>query len=161
MPNTGVTDWFKTVALPVATLGAMHILFITSIAVVAADPPRSRRLYVDALGLPLQTAPDDDYFHSEQIAGAKHFGVWPLKQAARACFGTDEWPTDRRIPQVSLEFEVADTDAVTWATQELRDRGFEVLHGPRTEPWGQTVSRLLSDEGSIVGISYAPSLHTT
>jgi catechol 2,3-dioxygenase-like lactoylglutathione lyase family enzyme len=138
----------------------MQIMFITSIAMVAADPPRSRMLYVDALGLPLQTAPDDDYFHSEQIAGAKHFGVWPLKQAARACFGTEEWPADRPIPQVSLEFEVADTAAVTAAAQELRDRGFELLHGARTEPWGQTVTRLLSPEGSIVGISYAPSLHT-
>ncbi len=30
----------------------------------------------------------------------------------------------------------------------------------REEPWGQTVARLLSSEGSIIGISYAPSLHT-
>jgi hypothetical protein len=29
----------------------------------------------------------------------------------------------------------------------------------RTEPWGQTVTRLLTDDGLIVGISYAPSLH--
>jgi catechol 2,3-dioxygenase-like lactoylglutathione lyase family enzyme len=137
----------------------MQILFVTSIAVVAVDPPRSRGLYVDALGLPLQTAPDDDYYHSEQIGGVKHFGVWPLSQAARACFGTDEWPADRPIPQVSLEFEVADIAAVTAAAQELRDRGFELLHGPRTEPWGQTVARLLSYESSIVGISYAPALH--
>jgi catechol 2,3-dioxygenase-like lactoylglutathione lyase family enzyme len=138
----------------------MQILFIASVAVVAADPPRSRRLYVDALGLPLQSAPDDDYFHSEQIAGARHFAVWPLSQAARACFGTDEWPADRPIPQVSLEFEVADAAAVAAAAQELEDRGFELLHRARTEPWGQTVARLLSPEGSIVGISYAPSLHT-
>ena len=137
----------------------MQILFITSVAVVAADPPRSRGLYVDALGLALQTAPGDDYFHSEQIAGAKHFGVWPLNQAAQACFGTDEWPADLPIPQVSLEFEVADADAVAAAAQELEDRGFELLHRARTEPWGQVVARLLSYEGSIVGISYAPSLH--
>jgi catechol 2,3-dioxygenase-like lactoylglutathione lyase family enzyme len=138
----------------------MNILFITSVAVVAADSPRSRKLYVDALGLPLQSAPDDDYFHSERIEGAKHFGVWPLSQAARACFGTGEWPGDRPVPQVSLEFEVADADAVAAAARELQDRGFELLHPARTEPWGQTVARLLSIEGSIVGISYAPSLHT-
>lgn len=137
----------------------MQILFITSIAVVAADPRRSRGLYVDALGLPLRSAPDDDYFHSDQIAGAKHFGIWPLTQAAQACFGTDEWPADHPKPQVSIEFEVADTDAVAAAAQELQDQGFELLHHARIEPWGQTVARLLSLEGSIVGISYAPSLH--
>ena len=137
----------------------MQILFITSVAVVAADPPRSRELYVDALGLPLQTAPGDDYFHSEQIAGARHFGVWPLNQAAQACFGTDEWPADRPIPQVSLELEIADARAVAAAARELEDRGFELLHRTRTEHWGQMVARLLSCEGSIVGISYAPSLH--
>ena len=31
-----------------------------------------------------------------------------------------------------------------------------LLHGARTEPWGQTVARLLSPEGLMVGVSYAP-----
>ena len=26
------------------------------------------------------------------------------------------------------------------------------------EPWGQTVARMLSDEGLIVGLSFAPAL---
>jgi hypothetical protein len=34
-----------------------------------------------------------------------------------------------------------------------------MLHGARTEPWGQTVARLLSAEGAIVGLSYAPWMH--
>jgi hypothetical protein len=33
------------------------------------------------------------------------------------------------------------------------------LHPARTEPWGQTVARLLTEDGLIVGISYAPPLH--
>jgi hypothetical protein len=32
----------------------------------------------------------------------------PLTQAARACFGTPEWPAERPVPQASIEFEVAD-----------------------------------------------------
>jgi hypothetical protein len=40
------------------------------------------RLYVDALGLPLEASPGSDYFHSERSGGAKHFGVWPLAEAA-------------------------------------------------------------------------------
>ena len=138
----------------------MDVLFITSVSVVADDAPKSRELYVGALGLPLQRHEGDEYYSSEKIGGSKHFGVWPLTQAAQACFGTDEWPSDRPVPQVSLEFELADLQAVSAGAEELEAGGFELLHPPRREPWGQTVARVLSNEGSIVGLSYAPSLHT-
>jgi catechol 2,3-dioxygenase-like lactoylglutathione lyase family enzyme len=137
----------------------MDIQFITSIAVITSDPPKSRELFIDALGLPLEASPGSDYFHSEQVEGSKHFGVWPLTEAAQACFGTPDWPADRAVPQMSLEFEVRDADAVQSAAEELAQRGFDLLHDRRTEPWGQTVARLQSDEGVIVGISFAPSLH--
>ena len=139
----------------------MDIQFITSMAVITPDPEASKELYVAALGLPLQAAEGDDYLHSEDIDGAKHFGIWPLRQAAQACFGTDQWPTDRPVPQASVEFEVADLDAVDRAGAELAERGFALLHPARTEPWGQTVARLQSPEGVVVGISYAPSMHTS
>jgi catechol 2,3-dioxygenase-like lactoylglutathione lyase family enzyme len=137
----------------------MDVQFITSVAVVTSDPQKSRDLFVDALGLPLEASPGSDYFHSERIEGSKHFGVWPLSEAARACFGTPDWPTDRIVPQLSLEFEVRDADAVESAAEELQGRGYDLLHGRREEPWGQTVARLQSAEGSIIGISFAPSLH--
>jgi catechol 2,3-dioxygenase-like lactoylglutathione lyase family enzyme len=137
----------------------MKVVFMTSVAVIAADPPESRKLYVDALGLPLEGHDGDGYYSSERIEGSKHFGVWPLSEAAEACFGTAEWPADRPVPQVSLEFEVEDAAAVEAAAQELEAGGFSLLHPVREEPWGQTIVRLLSIEGSIVGISYAPSLH--
>jgi catechol 2,3-dioxygenase-like lactoylglutathione lyase family enzyme len=137
----------------------MQILFVASIAIIAQDPAASRKLFIDTLGLPLEAMPGDDYFHSEKIGGSKHFGVWPLSQAAEACFGTPEWPGDRPIPQASVEFEVENQAAVELAAQELEARGYTLLHGARTEPWGQTVARLLSQEGAILGISYAPALH--
>ena len=136
----------------------MDILFITSVAVIAPDPERSRALYMDALGLPLEGEPGD-YLHSERIGGAKHFGIWPLSQAAEACFGTTEWPADHPVPQASVEFEVANAAAVADAAAELESRGHRLLHQSRTEPWGQTVARLLSSEGLVVGISYVPSMH--
>jgi catechol 2,3-dioxygenase-like lactoylglutathione lyase family enzyme len=136
----------------------VQIQFIASIAAITADPAASRRLYVDALGLPLH-GEDDGYYHSEQIAGSKSFGVWPLTQAAQACFGIPDWPAEHPIPQASIEFEVPDAEAVGPAAAELVDRGIALLHEARLEPWGQTVARLLSPEGLIVGISYAPSLH--
>jgi catechol 2,3-dioxygenase-like lactoylglutathione lyase family enzyme len=136
----------------------MHILFIASVAVITPEPGRSRELYVDALGLSLEGEPGD-YLHSERIGGAKHFGIWPLSQAADACFGTAAWPADHPVPQASVEFEVVDAAAVADAATELEARGHHLLHRSRTEPWGQTVARLLSPEGIIVGISYAPALH--
>jgi catechol 2,3-dioxygenase-like lactoylglutathione lyase family enzyme len=137
----------------------MKIEFLSTIAVIAPDPPASRKLYVNALGLPLASGGDGEYIHSEQIGGCKHFGVWPLSQAAEACFGTAKWPRERPVPQVSIEFDVADPRAVGAAAQELQQAGYELLHPVREEPWGQTVARLQSLEGAIIGISYAPSLH--
>jgi catechol 2,3-dioxygenase-like lactoylglutathione lyase family enzyme len=136
----------------------MDVLFITSVAVVTADPPQSRKLFIDALGLPLE-GEGDGYYSSGNIAGSKHFGVWPLAEAAQACFGTPEWPAGRVVPQASIEFEVADAAAVAAAGAGLQRAGYELPHAPRTEPWGQTVTRLLTGDGLIVGISYAPVLH--
>jgi catechol 2,3-dioxygenase-like lactoylglutathione lyase family enzyme len=138
----------------------MDILFIASFAVVTPDPSQSRKLYVDALGLPLTSSEGDDYLHSEKIAGSKHFGVWPLAQAAQACFGTPDWPADVDVPQASVEFEVESEHAVGDGAAELEASGYEPLHPARTEPWGQTVARILSAEGVIVGLSYAHWLHT-
>jgi catechol 2,3-dioxygenase-like lactoylglutathione lyase family enzyme len=136
----------------------MNIEFLSTVAVIAPDPPASRRLYADALGLPLE-GHGDDYQHSEQIAGCKSFGIWPLSHAAEACFGTSQWPAGRPVPQVSIEFDVADAAEVGPAARELEQTGYELLHPVREEPWGQTVARLQSPEGAIIGISYAPVLH--
>ena len=138
----------------------MDVLFLTSVAVVVADPPVSRKLFIETLGLPLE-GEGNGYYSSGNLAGSKHFGLWPLSEAAEACFGTAEWPTDRVVPQASIEFEVANAEAVTAAGAELQHAGFELVHQARTEPWGQTVARLLTADGLIVGISYAPSLHVS
>jgi catechol 2,3-dioxygenase-like lactoylglutathione lyase family enzyme len=137
----------------------MEVEFIATVSIIAADPTESRRLYVEALGLPLTAEKGSEYFHSEAIGGAKHFAVWPLAQAAEACFDSPEWPAGRPVPQMSVEFEVADAAAVGAAAAELQEQGFELLHGAREEPWGQTVARLQTVDSLIVGISYAPSLH--
>src|SRR5437016_5579169 len=137
----------------------VNVNFISTFAVISPDVEASRKLYVDALGLPLRASQGDEYLHSEQVDGVRHFGVWPLWQAAEACFGTRDWPADRTRPQASVEFDVESPDAVAAAAEELERAGFEVVHPPREEPWGQTVARVLSSEGLIVGVSYIPSMH--
>src|SRR5260370_8688164 len=89
----------------------MAILSTTSGAAVVADPPRSRRLFMDALGLPLE-GEGDGYYSSGNIAGSKHFGVCPLSEAARACFGTPQGPAGRVVPPATIEFAVLDPHAV-------------------------------------------------
>jgi hypothetical protein len=63
------------------------------------------------------------------------------------------------LPQVSIELEVDSPDAVPRALSELGGLGYPALHQARTEPWGQTVARIMTSEGAIVGISYAPWMH--
>jgi len=137
----------------------MNVEFIATVAVIAPDPAASRRLYVDALGLPLESQSGGDYIWTDRLEGAKHFAVWPLSQAAEACFGTTEWPSDRPVPQASIEFEVADVVSVQAAAGELEAAGHTLLHPAREEPWGQTVARLQSSEGAIVGVCFTPSMH--
>ena len=102
--------------------------------------------------------PATDYA-SKHIEGSKHLGVWPLSEAVEACFGTSDWPADTPAPQVSIEFELEDPEAVAGGAAELWAAGYSLLHPARTEPWGQTVARILSPEGAIVGLSFAPWLH--
>ena len=60
----------------------MEIEFLATVSVIAADPPAGRALYVKALGLPLEGGDEYGYHYTEKLAGTKHFGVWPLAQAA-------------------------------------------------------------------------------
>jgi catechol 2,3-dioxygenase-like lactoylglutathione lyase family enzyme len=136
----------------------MDISMVATVAVITAAPAQSRRLFVDTLGLPLE-GEGEGYYSSGAIPGCKHFGVWPLTEAAQACFGSPDWPADLVVPQASVEFEVDDPDAVATAGSELRAAGYELVHPPRTEPWGQTVTRLLTRDGLMVGISYIPAFH--
>lgn len=95
------------------------------------------------------------YLHTEALEGAKTFALWPLSLAAHSCFGNDSWPDDVPVPQAWLEFDV---DSVEKATAELELQGYRILIKNQKEPWGQTVTRLLSPEGLLVGISLTPSL---
>jgi catechol 2,3-dioxygenase-like lactoylglutathione lyase family enzyme len=133
----------------------MDVMFIASFATITTDVQASRRLFIEALGLPLE---GEDYVYTDKLPGAKHFGVWPLEQAAESCFGSKEWPAEFPTPQASIEFEVEDVAA---AAAELEAKGYTLLHEARTEPWNQTIARLQTPEGVIVGVCYTPSMHDT
>ncbi len=132
----------------------MEVQFVTSIAPIVRDAEASRSFYADALGLGFE-GQEGDYRFTHQLEGTKHFGLWPLSEAATACFGTTEWPGEIPVPQASIEFEVAD---VATAAAELTTKGYHLIHGARTEPWGQVTARVLSPEGLLVAVCYSPSL---
>jgi catechol 2,3-dioxygenase-like lactoylglutathione lyase family enzyme len=133
----------------------MKVLFIAGFGPIASNMDAARPFYAGALGLPLTG--DATYMATSEIDGTKHFALWPLSGAAQSCFGVDQWPADIPVPQGWIEFDV---DDVAGATAELAAAGHRILVANKTEPWGQTVSRLLGPEGLLVGVTHTPELRT-
>lgn len=130
----------------------IKVLFIAGFGPIVPDRTQSKALYGGALGIPFKEE-GDGYLHTESLQGAKTFALWPLSQAALSCFGTDSWPAHTPSPQAWLEFDV---ESVEVATTVLERQGYRMLVKNKREPWGQTVSRFLSPEGLLVGISFTP-----
>lgn len=133
-----------------------EVLFIAGFGPIVPDGKASRKLYGDVLGIRFKEE-KGEYLHTESLQGAKTFALWPLSQAAESCFGRDSWPDDVPVPQAWLEFDV---DNVEQETVKLESRGYRMLVKNRKEPWGQTVSRFLSPEGLLIGITLTPSLRS-
>ena len=132
----------------------VKVLFIAGFGPIVRDREESRKLYSDRLGIPFKEEADG-YLHTEAAPGAKSFALWPLSQAAQSCFGKESWPADVAAPQAWLEF---DADSVEKATAALESSGYQMLVKNKKEPWGQIVSRFISPEGLLVGITFTPSM---
>jgi hypothetical protein len=132
----------------------INVRFIAGFGPIVRDANQSRKLYGNTLGIAFKEE-GGGYLHTEALAGAKTFALWPLSHAAQSCFGTDRWPDNVPAPQAWLEFDV---DDVRGATAILESKGYRFLLKSKEEPWGQTVSRLLSPEGLLVGITFTPAL---
>jgi hypothetical protein len=135
----------------------MQISFVAGFGPIVRDT-ESGLAFWGGLGIALEEAAPN-YWTNDSLDGVKAFALWPLAQAAEACFGTDVWPDDLAAPQAWIEFDVESAAAVSDAVPELEAAGHRVLRGAREEPWGQTTARLLSPEGLLVGITYTPWMH--
>ena len=133
---------------------ALKLLFIAGFGPIDRDVAESRKLYGEALGIPFKEEAGS-YLHTEAVRGAKSFALWPLSQAAQSCFGRDSWPDHIPAPQAWLEFEVQSVES---ATSVLEARGYEMLVKNKKELWGQIVSRFISPEGLLVGVTFTPSM---
>jgi len=132
----------------------LDILFIAGFGPIVRDTAKSRKLYGDVMRIPFKEE-TGEYLHTEALGGAKTFALWPLPQAARSCFGKDSWPDNVPVPQAWLEFDVG---SVEKATAELESKGYKMLVKNRKEPWGQVVSRFLSPEGLLIGVTFTPMM---
>jgi hypothetical protein len=132
----------------------IEVLFMSGFGPIVQDDTESQKLYIETLGLPLKKE-DNNYCHTDELTGAKYFALWPLSQVAESCFGTKRWPKDIPVPQACLELEVKD---VSEATEVLNAKGYKLLVSARKEPWGQIVTRFLSPEGILLGLTYTPWL---
>jgi hypothetical protein len=135
-------------------IGATEVLFIAGFGPIVRNTEESRKLYGKALGISFKEE-TGGYLHTGDLKGAKEFALWPLSQAAQSCFGSDTWPSSIPTPQAWLEFDVDDVEKTT---TELESRGYRMLIRNKKEPWGQTVSRFISPEGILVGITFTPSM---
>jgi len=135
-------------------IAELKVLFVAGFGPVVRDTGESRRLYRDLLGIAFKEE-SDGYLHSETVPGTKSFALWPLSHAAQSCFGKDSWPKDVPAPQAWIEFDV---ESVEKASAVLETQGYRLLVKNRKEPWGQIVSRFISPEGLLVGITFTPMM---
>ena len=136
----------------------MRVQFVAGLGPLVRDLPARLKFYRDMLGIPLE-GDEDDYVRTDKLSGVNHFGQWLLSDATESIFGTSEWPADVPVPQANLEFDLDSPGAVDDAAVKLREGGYPILVGPKVEPWGQTVLRLLGPEGLLITLSYTPWMH--
>jgi Glyoxalase/Bleomycin resistance protein/Dioxygenase superfamily len=135
-------------------IAPIQILFVAGFGPIVREPAASRKLYTEAFHIPFKEE-SDGYLHIDNLEGAKNFGLWPLSQAAQACFGKEAWPSNVPVPQAWIEFDV---ENVKQSTAQLEAAGYRLLVRNKKEPWGQTVTRFLSPEGLLIGITFTPVL---
>jgi catechol 2,3-dioxygenase-like lactoylglutathione lyase family enzyme len=133
-------------------IGGVKVLFVAGFGPIVRDVEAGRKLYSEVMGIKFKEEAGN-YLHTEGVDGVKHFALWPLANAAQSCFGKESWPAEIPAPQAWLEFEVEDVEK---ATMELESRRYRMLVKNRKEPWGQVVSRFLSPEGLLVGVTFTP-----
>lgn len=127
------------------------IRHLAGIAEVVDDLQAAVSFYRNDLGLEVDDSASADYA-SVKIPGVIHFGLWSRQAAAEATFG-DRGAVDRVALGLTIEFEV---DEVPAASQALESRGVKLLHGPKTEPWGQTTARFALPSGALCGVAETP-----
>lgn len=139
---------------PFAGLG---VLFVAGFGPITRESDESKAFYVEALGL----LPADAGQRNLSAVGAGRAGRGEAFRPVAAGAGGAVLLWRRSLAGGSRG--AAGVDRVRRGRHggrhpRLVDRGYRLLVANREEPWGQSVTRLLSPEGLLVGVTYTPRL---
>jgi hypothetical protein len=108
------------------------------VSVIAPDPATSRKLFVEALGLPLEAGEGDDYFHSgthrrQQARRRLAPSVRPPRPASAVRTGPSPTPSRRRV----WSSRSRTGPPCKQRPKSCAAKGFTLLHEAHEEPLGQ------------------------
>ncbi|MGI9519806.1 MAG: VOC family protein [Pirellulaceae bacterium] len=124
---------------------------LAGIAEIVESIDEALKLYHDTLGLEIHQRMEDDYVMLK-VPGVLHFGIWSRAAAAEAILGSRDL-ADQVPLGFTIEFEVDDVDATAG---QLTAAGCQLVHAPRTEPWGQKSCRILAVSTAPLGFAETP-----
>ena len=126
------------------------IRHFAGVAEIVDDFDAAVRFYRDALGLEVEDVSEG--YATVDMPGAPHFGIWARATAAEATFGSAD--AAERVP---LGYTIGlEVDSVEESAAGIGATGVELLHGAKTEPWGQVTARFLAPGGSLCEVAETP-----
>ena len=133
----------------------MDVQFVASVAPIVRDTRAARAFYADALGLSFEGG-EGEYRFTQELDGSKHVGLGRSRRRQQPASGRRNGRVRFQCRRPASSSRVADVAA---AADELKAKGYRLIHEARTEPWKQITARLLSPEGLLVAVCYTPSFH--
>lgn len=127
-----------------------HSNRLVAVVIEVSDLERSAELYRHAFGVSLK--PADDHRGSDRWTRGKHTATsWT--HGAFLHFALYAAKTETPTRGVQLGFEVRDIEA---SHKEATEAGAEVIHGPRSQPWGKS-ARYRDFDGNVIELSQLPA----
>ena len=126
------------------------IRHFAGVAEIVDDFEAAVRFYRDALGLDVEDVSEG--YATASMPGVLHFGIWARATAAEATFGSAD-AADRVPLGYTIGLEV---DSVGESAAGIGGAGVELLHGAKTEPWGQVTARFLAPGGGLCEVAETP-----
>ena len=115
-----------------------------SVCLFVADMDRARLFYEDVLGqTPVHVLPG--------YVAYPHFCLWGTATARRIIFDEDAAAPDGPMGRDNLELYFEDA-AIEDAFERVMTRA-EIIHPPKSAPWGQRAFRLRDPDGHIIEVA--------
>ena len=131
------------------------IRHVAGVGEIVEDVEAAVAFYRDVLGLEVEHESGNDYAEVK-VTGINHYGLWGRRAAAESILG-DANLADQVPLGFAMGFEV---DSVEEDSVAATGRGLALIQQPKSEPWGQVVSRFLLPSGLVGELSETPWART-